>query len=451
MTGRGTTPPGLRVAVVAETFSPAVNGVVNSVLRAVDHLAVRGHEAVVVAPSGESYQSRCGAHVEVVTVPAMRLPRYRRLAPARRGAEVTALLAGLAPDVVHLASPALLGSAAGQAARALGIPSVAVFQTDLAAYARRYRVPGSPSAAWRVLRAVHGAADLTLAPSTASAALLRRNGIAPVALWPRGVDLTQFTPRRRDEDLRRQLAPGGELVVGVVARLAVEKRLHLLAEVARLPGVRLVVVGDGPQSRRLARAMPGAVFLGQRTGTELGRIVASFDLFVHPGADETFGQAVQEALAAGVPVVAAASGGLLDLVRHGENGWLWAGGDPEVLAAVVAGLRDDRSALSAAAARARTSVAERTWARVGDELIRHYGTVLARESGPVPDPEPAAEPDPAPESEPEPEALPVHASSPGAQSRSTRASQGRSTSAASGRLPSTSSAPTASGRSVASS
>jgi phosphatidylinositol alpha 1,6-mannosyltransferase len=423
------TPSGLRVAVVAETFSPAVNGVVNSVLRAVDHLAVRGHEAVVVAPSGEPYQSRCGAQVEVVTVPSMRLPLYRRLALARPGTEVTALLADLAPDVVHLASPALLGAAAGRAARQLGIPSVAVFQTDLAAFARRYRVPGGPALAWRVLRSVHGAADLTLAPSTASAAMLRRHGIGPVTLWARGVDLTQFTPRRRDEELRRELAPDGELVVGVVARLAVEKRLHLLAGIARLPGVRLVVVGDGPRRGQLERAMPGAVFLGQLTGGELGRVVASSDLFVHPGADETFGQAVQEALAAGVPVVVAASGGPLDLVRHGENGLLWAGDDPALLTAMVAGLRDDRPALSALAGRTRTSVAGRTWSRVGDELIGHYGTVLAGGR----------------------HAAPLRSVSGGAaQSRSTRASQGRSTSAASGRLPSTSSAPSASGSSAAS-
>jgi len=361
----------MRVAVVAETFRPAVNGVVNSVLRVVDHLAVRGHDPVVIAPSGASYESRCGAWVEVVTVPAMRLPRYRQLALARPAGDLTPLLRRLAPDAVHLASPAVLGLAAGRAARALGVPSVAVFQTDLAAFAQRYRLPGGPAAAWHHLRTVHGTADLTLAPSSATAAMLARQGIGPVALWPRGVDLEQFAPAHRSPALRAELAPRGELLVGVVARLAVEKRLDLLAAVAGLPGVQLVVVGDGPQRRQLGRALPGARFLGQLGGAELGTVVASLDLFVHPGADETFCQAVQEALAAGVPAVVAASGGPLDLVRHRENGWLWAGGDPRVLAAMVAGLRDDRDALAAAAARARASVEGRTWGRVGDDLIAH--------------------------------------------------------------------------------
>lgn len=367
---------GLRVAVVAETFLPSVNGVVNSVLRTVNHLAVRGHRPVVVAPSGEPFEARCGAPVDVVTVPAMRIPRYRQLTFARPGLELAGILGDLAPDVVHLASPALLGGAAARAARQLAVPSVAVFQTDLAAFARRYRVPGGEAAAWRMLRSVHGVSDLTLAPSTATAALLRSHGIGPTALWARGVDLDQFAPWHRDEELRRSLAPDGELIVGVVARLAIEKRLELLAAVSRLPGVRLVVVGDGPQRKRLRRLLPAAHFTGLQTGAELGRLVSSFDVFVNPGADETFCQAVQEALAAGVPAVVAASGGPLDLVRHRANGWLWAGDDPDVLAAMVAGLRDDRLTLRAAASRARQSVVHRTWAALGDELLGHYHHVL---------------------------------------------------------------------------
>ena len=275
--------PGMRVAVVAETFRPAVNGVVNSVLRVVDHLAVRGHDPVVIAPSGASYESRCGAWVEVVTVPAMRLPRYRQLALARPAGDLTPLLRRLAPDAVHLASPAVLGLAAGRAARALGVPSVAVFQTDLAAFAQRYRLPGGPAAAWHHLRTVHGTADLTLAPSSATAAMLARQGIGPVALWPRGVDLEQFAPAHRSPALRAELAPRGELLVGVVARLAVEKRLDLLAAVAGLPGVQLVVVGDGPQRRQLGRALPGARFLGQLGGAELGTVVASLEPVRAPG------------------------------------------------------------------------------------------------------------------------------------------------------------------------
>lgn len=374
---------GMRVAVVAETFLPGVDGVVDAVLRLVDHLAVRGHDPVVVAPSGTGYESRCGAWVDVATVPSMRLPGYRQLSVARPSGDLTEVLGELAPDVVHLASPAVLGLAAARAARALGTPSVAVFQTGLAADAEHHRLPGGPAAAWRYLHSVREIADLTLAPSTTTLAMLARHGIGPVSLWPRGVDLDQFAPWHRSPELRRELAPNGELLVGVVARLAVERRLELLAPLSELPGVRLVVVGDGPQRRQLSRRMPRAQFLGQLGGAELGgaelgAVVASLDLFVNPGADETSCRAVQEALAAGVPAVVTASGGPPDLVRHRQNGWLWAGDDPHLLAAMVAGLRDDPAGLHAAAVQARPSVAERTWGRIGDELIGHLQQVRAR-------------------------------------------------------------------------
>ena len=133
-----------------------------------------------------------------------------------------------------------------------------------------------------------------------------------------------------------------------------------------------MVVGDGPRRRALERLLPEAVFTGQLVGDDLGAAVASLDLLVHPGADETFCQVVQEALCAGVPVIAPASGGPLDLVRHGVNGQLWAGDDPDVLAAQVAELADDRPALAALAAEARPSVAWRTWSRVTDGLLGHY-------------------------------------------------------------------------------
>ncbi|SDP00111.1 phosphatidylinositol alpha 1,6-mannosyltransferase [Klenkia soli] len=368
----------MRVALVSETFTPAVNGVVTSVLRAADHLALRGHEPVVVAPSGADYETRCGAVVPVHAVRSVRLPRYRELPLAAPTGEVGELLDRLRPDVVHLASPAMLGGTAARAAQQRGIPAVAVFQTDLAAYAGRYRVPGGSATTWRWLRTLHDRTALTLVPSTSTMAQLRRHGIGPLALWARGVDLEQFHPGRSSAAVRARLSPGGELIVGTVARLAVEKRLHLLGPLSELPGVRLVVVGDGPQRKALQRALPRAVFTGRVVGEELGDLVSSLDLLVHPGADETFCQAVQESLAAGVPALVAASGGPLDLVRHGENGWLWAGDDPHVLAAQVEGLRDDRLALRAAAARARASVAHRTWGRLGDELVGHYDRVLGR-------------------------------------------------------------------------
>ena len=372
----------MRIALIAETFTPAVNGVVNSVRHVADELAARGHQPVVVAPSGETYRGARGATIPVVRVPSMPVPGYRKLAVARPGADLGPVLADIAPDVVHLASPAVLGASAVQAARAAGIPSVAIFQTDLSAFARKYHLGAGTRLVWARLRHIHNAADLTLVPSSASAYQLRTHGIGPLALWARGVDGRRFHPLHRDEDWRAQLTGGrDDLVVGFVGRLAHEKRVELLAPTSRLPGVRLVIVGDGPRRGSLQRAMPRAAFTGQLTGHELGRAMASLDLLVHPGADETFCQVVQEALCAGVPVIATASGGPLDLVKHGVNGLLWAGDDPDVLAAQVCAVRDDRDDLGRMRSVARNSVAWRTWSRMTDELIGHYERVRGSAGG----------------------------------------------------------------------
>ena len=306
------------------------------------------------------------------------LPGYRGLAVARPTADLVQVLGDIAPDVVHLASPAMLGWNALQAANALELPSVAVFQTDLSGFLQRYHLGASAPMLWSHLRRLHNSADLTLVPSSSTAYLLQRHGIGPLALWSRGVDGELFNPARRDERLRKQLLGpiGGRLLVGFVGRLAAEKRVELLEPSSRLPGVQLVVIGDGPRRAALERLMPSALFMGQRTGDDLGRLMASLDLLVNPGADETFCQVVQEALCAGVPVIAAAAGGPLDLVRHGENGWLWAGDDPDVLAAQVAVVRADRSTLATVRGRTRASVVNRTWGRVADQLICHYDTVI---------------------------------------------------------------------------
>jgi phosphatidylinositol alpha 1,6-mannosyltransferase len=367
----------VRVALVAETFLPAVNGVVNSVVRAADQLALRGHQPVVIAPSGGTFQTPGGFHVDVVRVRDVPLPRHPGVSIARPGQDLRAVLAEVAPDVVHLASPLILGWAAAAAAADLGIPAVSVFQTDLAGFLARYRVGLSQPLMWSALRRLHAMTALTLAPSSATAMQLRARGIGPVAVWGRGVDGYRFSPAHRSEALRTELGAPDTLLVGFVGRLAAEKRIELLEPISRLPGVRLVVVGDGPKRAALQRRMPRASFVGMQGGEELSRWMASFDVLVNPGANETFCQVVQEALASGVPVIAAAAGGPLDLVRHRDNGWLWAGQDPQTLAAHVEQLSVDREELHAAARRSRASVVERTWDRIGRELIEHYRQVLA--------------------------------------------------------------------------
>ena len=161
------------ILIVSESFLPQVNGVTNSVRRALEHLQAEGHRAMLVAPSGRT--SYAGAPVHRVRTMAM--PTYREfpVGLATRG-HLRRLMTAFAPDVVHLASPAWLGHQAGEAARSLGIPVVAVYQTDLIGFAERYPFPGAAGAMRSLTRRVHGPADRTLVPSTASGEPARRTG-----------------------------------------------------------------------------------------------------------------------------------------------------------------------------------------------------------------------------------------------------------------------------------
>jgi phosphatidylinositol alpha 1,6-mannosyltransferase len=366
----------MRVAIVAECFTPTWNGVTNSVLRTIEHLEHRGHTALVIAPGPGPVRE--GA-TRVHRVPAVTSPLYRSL-PVGLPFRLQRVLEDFAPDVVHLAAPVLLGEAAGRVANRLGLPVVASYQTDLAAFVRRYRLAVASPAVWKWLRRAHGHADLTLAPSSSAEWDLRRQGIGPIARWGRGVDTGLWHPGRRDASLRRVLlGADGRLLVGYAGRLAAEKQVGHLRHVRGLPGVRTVVVGDGPARPRLERELPEARFLGYRRGAELARTVASLDVFVHTGPHETYCQAAQEALACGVPVVAPASGGLLDLVAHGHNGWLYPADRPDLLRQAVEALAEDPDRRAAMGTEALASVAGRTWSDIGDQLIGHYRSVTAPE------------------------------------------------------------------------
>ena len=359
----------MRVAIVAESFLPSVNGVTNSVLRTVEFLRYHGHQVLVIAPGpGDDHHG----DVPVVRVRAVSLPKYRDVRVGLPLTRITSVLRSFRPDVVHLAAPTVLGAAGVRAARHLGIPTVAVFQTDLVGFAKRYHLGAAGPALWAWTRSVHRCANVTLAPSTAAAWTLRANGVPRVHQWARGVDLEKFAPSHRCEDLRSVVAPNGETIVGFVGRLAREKQIDRLREVDKLPGVKLLVVGDGPERARLEQLLPRAHFTGMLHGEQLSRHYASLDVFVHTGVDETFCQAVQEALASGVPVVAPAAGGPLDLVTHGKNGFLWSTEQPEMLVGAVQHLSESPLLRQTLANAARPSVEHRPWKHILDQLLSWY-------------------------------------------------------------------------------
>lgn len=394
------------MAIVAESFLPHVNGVSNSVLRILEYLSAQGHDAIVIAPGphGRVPDNRGLGHPEishyagfrVVRVPTIRLPFVDSLPIGVPTPTVYRTLAEFRPDIVHLASPFALGRGGGWAARRLGIPRVAVFQTDIAGFAGLYQLGVLQRATWRWIRRMHNHCQLTLAPSTQTIQQLESHGVRNLAHWGRGVDTQLFHPEKRSDALRRKWCAGRTkqsppAIVGYVGRLANEKGVHRLAALSGRTDVQLVIVGDGPCRSELETAMPDAVFCGALSGQDLAAAYASFDVFVHPGELETFCQTIQEAQASGVPTIAPRAGGPVDLIRDDSNrssddntgtpagctGLLL---DPDNFEAELA---DAVSWLAAASRRqelsaaAREHVEDKTWPKICAQLVDYYRQVLA--------------------------------------------------------------------------
>jgi phosphatidylinositol alpha 1,6-mannosyltransferase len=366
----------VRVAIVAESFLPNVNGVTNSVLRVIEHLRRTGHEVLVIAPDtprGEPPAEKIHDGIRIHRVPSRMFPKITSLPLGVPRPRMVGVLRGFQPDVVHLASPALLGYGGLHAARHLGIPTVAVFQTDVAGFAESYGIAVASRAAWAWTRHLHKRADRTLAPSTSAMENLAAHRIPRVYKWGRGVDITGYAPSARNDALRKRWSPHGKPIVGFVGRLAPEKHVERLQVLAHRDDLQLVVVGDGVDAAKLQTALPSAVFTGALYGDELATAYASMDVFVHPGEHETFCQAVQEAMASGLPVIAPDAGGPRDLVAPYRTGLLLPVDEFEAkLTESVDHLIAERQRYSVAA---RRSVLSRTWPAICDELLGHYDAV----------------------------------------------------------------------------
>ena len=376
----------MRVAIVTESFLPTLNGVTTSVCRVSEQLYAGGHDVRIVAPAPAP--DRFG-EIRVDTCPSVSVRQFPTGLPTPG---LRQALEDFAPEVVHVASPFVLGARALQWADRTQTPAVAIYQTDVPSYLAQH-TPGrigtrASNAAWRWIRRMHAHADLTLAPSSATIEELRHHGIPRVERWRRGVDHSLFSPRWRGDagarELRRALSPAGEVLIGYVGRLAPEKELHRLAEAATIPGTRLVIVGDGPArsevGARLTEAVadtPGRpnrtpIFLGQRCGDDLARAYAAFDVFVHTGTRETFGQTLQEAAAMGLPVVAPARGGPIDLVDHGRSGYLFDPDRPGALREAAATLVADPQLRASMGEVGLARIAQCSWGALTAELVGHY-------------------------------------------------------------------------------
>jgi len=368
----------VRVAIVTETFLPRLDGIVRMLVEYLTYLERHGHEAIVFA-AGEGNRACRG--YPVLRVPGVAFPPYPQLIVAPYSRRMEPILRRWRPDIMHLAGPFILGAQGVAVARRLGVPAASHYQTDLARYAQHFRMGALSGLTWARLRAIHNACAVTLAPTPSVAQELRGHGFQRVGVCGRGVDGVLFDPRKRDEAFRAEITGGRDVpILTYVGRISVEKNLGLLARVAReLPSCPLLIVGEGPAQASLRAEMSGldVHFTGRLSDDALARAYASSDAFLFPSTTETFGQVVREAMVSGLPVVGLRAGGVQDLVRDGQTGFLCSPTDPRAFVEAARRLAGDASLRLAMGAEARREAEAYTWEAVFDGMMGSYGGLIA--------------------------------------------------------------------------
>lgn len=371
----------MRIAFFSETFLPKVDGIVIVLCHLLDHLAQEGHESLLFAPKGSP---DVYANTPVRGVSGLPFPLYPELTLASPLAGVVGPLKAFQPDVIHLVNPTSLGLAGLRAARRLNVPTVASYHTDVPGFATRMGYGFASGPLWAYYRWVHNQVDLNCVPSSVTQRELQAHGFRRVKVWTHGVDASLFHPGKRSAALRWRLSGGQpeQPLLLFVGRLAAEKRIDWLLPVLQAhPQVRLAVVGDGPARQKLEQRFAGTqtVFTGYMRGEELAAAYASSDIFVFPGANETFGNVVAEAMASGLAVIVPDSGGVLDFSRDGENClWFASEAQDSLLDAVERLLANPelRFALSAAA---RATAEKRDWHSINAGLVQDYEHLAKRQ------------------------------------------------------------------------
>ncbi len=374
----GASAEGMRLAIFTDTYPPHMNGVAAALGRLSNAVRERGGEVRVVttsdprAPAAESGVRRWPS------IPFWAYPQLRVSAPPP--SRVARELAAWRPTLVHVATPFGVGLAARRAAMSLGVPLVTSYHTSLSQYAAFYKLGKLSAPGWSFLRWFHNSGLRTYCPSNAIRAELDDNGFRNTRIWSRGVDMSRFSPSRRTADMRSRFGAGPDtVVVAYVGRIAAEKGLAVAAAaMRRLEGeksIRFVVVGEGPYESRLRSLSPrDAVFTGRLSGDALSEAYASADLFVFPSTTDTFGQVLLEAMASGLPIIAADAGPTREVLGDAA-GALGPPGDDVRLAAEIRRLATNPAERARMAAAALRAASERSWISVFDDLVRDYNEI----------------------------------------------------------------------------
>jgi glycosyltransferase involved in cell wall biosynthesis len=331
-------PTDLRVALFSGNYNYVRDGANQALNRLVGYLLRQGVKVRVYSPTVDN--PAFPATGDVVSIPSVPIPsRSEYRLPLAIPARVRRDLAEFNPNIVHVSSPDIVGHRAVTWARRRQIAAVASVHTRFDTYLAYYHLQALEPLARDIMRRFYHRCEVVMAPAESTAVILRAQRMnRDITIWSRGVDREQFNPERRDMDWRRSTGIGDdEMVIAFLGRIVMEKGLDVFAEAihafaARGLKHRVLVIGEGPARPWFEQQLPDAIFTGEQTGDALARALASSDLLLNPSITEAFGNVTLEAMACGLPVIAAEASGTTNIVRDAVTGTLVDGADAEEFA-----------------------------------------------------------------------------------------------------------------------
>jgi phosphatidylinositol alpha 1,6-mannosyltransferase len=378
-------PSDLRIALFSGNYNYVRDGANQALNRLVDYLLRQGARVRVYSPvRANPAFPPTGDLVNVPSVSIPRRPEYR--IPSSLSREVRADLERFAPNIVHVSSPDVVAHRAVTWARQHAIPAVASVHTRFETYLQYYGLSWLEPSFRAILRRFYRRCDAIVAPAESTAAVLHAQRMSrDITIWSRGVDSEQFNPGRRSLEWRRANNIGDdEMVVAFLGRIVMEKGLDVFAEaiaaaVRRGLNPRVLVIGDGPARDWFTANLPdNAVFVGQRTGIDLAVALASADIFLNPSITEAFGNVTQEAMACGLPVIAASATGATSLVRNGVTGILVDPLEPDQYGAALQRYAADPELRARHGAAGLEFTAARDWDSINATVMQLYTRVIER-------------------------------------------------------------------------
>jgi glycosyltransferase involved in cell wall biosynthesis len=372
----------LRIALFSGNYNYTRDGANQALNRLVGTMldlgaAVRVYSPTVTKPAFEPTG-------DLVSLPSFAMPgrgEYRMATGL--SAEAREDLTRFQPNIMHISSPDPGGHAALKWARAHNLPVLASVHTRFETYPRYYKLGFMEPFVEGILRRFYNRCDMLVAPSQSTIdELLAMKMHDRIGIWSRGVDRTTFSPARRDIEWRRSLGlADDDVAVVFLGRLVMEKGLDVFAETItglqqRQVPHKVMVIGDGPARDWFAAALPDAIFAGFHTGGSLGRALASGDVFFNPSVTEAFGNVTLEAMACGLPVVAAGATGSASIVHDGVTGRLiaLAGQSANVTgcADALAAYCSDPALRAAHGAAGEARASEFSWEAINKVVAEYY-------------------------------------------------------------------------------